>query len=473
VLAFTQFIVTIDYNIVYVALPNIGRELGFTLQSLQWVVSAYAVAIGGLLLFGGRAVDRLGQRRMFVLALVIYAVSSLVGGLATHPGVLVGARAAQGLGGALLTPATLTLIYTGFKEGPERNKAMGVWGAMGGAGLAAGALLGGVITNSLGWEWVFFVNVPLALGAAFAALRVLPADPPRQGRKSFDVPGALIATAGVTLIVLGLASGPEAGWRSARGAGSIIAGAVLLAILVLVEWRTRDPLVPLKLFGNRGLVTTMVVIFIFQGTLAAEYYVFTTYVQDVLHYTPLQAGLAFLPLTLVSMAVSLRLTAKVIGKLGVRMTLFVGTLITGAGMALLAVGSTTGASFWAILPGTLVWGIGGGIAFPTLFVAVATGVAPTQAGVASALASTSRQIGGAVGLAALVAVANAGLNVSPGAVRAVSDVAHGLRIAGYVAAIATIAGGLLALTLKRKPPAPAPAPAKEPEKVLQTDPAEV
>jgi MFS family permease len=340
-LALTQLIVALDYNIVYVALPDIGDALDFSPRSVQWVVSAYSVGLGGLLLFGGRAADRLGPRRMFMTGLALYGTASLVGGLAHGSGMLVAARAVQGAGGALLTPATLTLIYRGFAEGPARNRALGTWGMAGSAGLAAGSLLGGVLTNYLGWEWVFFVNVPLALGCVLAAPRLLPTDPGRTSG-GFDVPGAVLATAGSTLLVLGLANGPDAGWVSLRSTGALAAGAVLLALLLTVEARTRDPLIPLRLALGRNLATTMIVIAVFQGTLGGGYYILTSYLQPVLGYSSLEAGLTFLPLTLVCMLAALKVTPVLLGRWGIRTTLAVSTIGTGAGIAVMVAGTTPG-----------------------------------------------------------------------------------------------------------------------------------
>ncbi|MFB9923992.1 MFS transporter [Amycolatopsis halotolerans] len=449
-LAFAQFVIALDYNIVYVALPDIGRELGFTAQSLQWVVSAYAVGFGGFLLFGGRIVDRFGARRTFVAGLAIFGFACLAGGFAGNPGLLDAARAVQGLGAALLTPATLALISTSFAEGPARNRALAVWGAAGSGGLAAGALLGGVLTNALGWQWVLFLLVPLALGAALAARPVLAADPVRSAaRGGFDLTGAIVASAGSSLLVLGLVSGPEVGWVSWRGLGALLGGAVLLAGFAVVEKRTRDPLAPLRLFGNRSLLVAMGVILVFQSGLGGAYYLFTAYLQNVLGYNALQAGLAFLPLTIISMAASLKLTGILLGRWGIRTTLFTGMLVNGAGLALLAVGMAVGASFWTVLAGLVVWGIGGGLTFPAMFVSAASGVAPGEQGIASALATTSQQIGGAIGLAVLVAVANAGLDLH--AVPEPSAVVGGLRVALWVAGIASVAGGFLAFLVKRPP----------------------
>jgi EmrB/QacA subfamily drug resistance transporter len=436
-LALTQLIVALDYNIVYVALPDIGDALGFTARSVQWVVSAYAIGLGGLLLFGGRAVDRLGPRRMFIAGLTLYGVASLVGGLASGPEALIAARAAQGVGGALLTPATLTLIYRGFAEGPARNRALSAWGMAGSAGLAAGSLLGGVLTNYLGWEWVFFVNVPLALGAAHAATRLLPADPSRTPGP-FDVPGAVLATAGSTLLVFGLATGPDAGWLSLRAAGALAAGVVLLALLPIVESRTRDPLIPLRLARGRGLATTMIVIAVFQGTLGGGYYLLTSYLQPVLGYSSLEAGLSFLPLTLVCMVAALKLTPPLLGRWGIRTTLTVSTLGTGAGIAGMVAGTTPDGGFWTLLPGSLVWGVFGGVAFVTLFASAGSGVAAHEQGIASGMASTAKELGGAMGLAIFVAIATSKTNLL-----------EGLHVAGWTAAAITAAGGLVALALPR------------------------
>ncbi|MFJ1767920.1 MFS transporter [Amycolatopsis sp. NPDC088138] len=447
-LALGQFLVAVDYNIVYVALPDIGRALSFTPQNLQWVVTAYAVGFGGFLMFGGRAADRLGARRILMIGLVLFGGASLAGGFATDPGLLIGARAVQGLGAALLSPATLALINTNFAEGASRNKALAVWGSAGSGGLAAGALLGGVLTNAWGWQWVLFVMVPLALALAALAPVVLGADPRSRGEGGFDVLGAIIATAGSSLLVFGLVSGPEAGWGSIRSAGALVAGVVLLGVFVLVERNTRDPLVPMRLFANRGLLMSMLVILVFQSSLGGAYYLFTTYMQNVLGYSALSAGLAFVPLTIISATASLKLTAPLIGRFGIRTTLLIGMVINGAGMVLLAVGLATDGSFWMVLPGLVIWGIGGGTTFPAMYAAAASGVEPGDQGTASALATTSQQIGGAIGLAALIAIANAGLDFSAGP--SPSAVVDGLRTALLVAGAATVVGGFLVLLVRKQ-----------------------
>jgi EmrB/QacA subfamily drug resistance transporter len=444
-LAFAQFVIAVDYNIVYVALPEIGAALGFTPQSLQWVVSSYAVAFGGFLLLGGRVVDRAGGRRVFAAGLLVFGLACVAAAVAQDAGTLVAARAVQGFGAALLAPATLALIGTGFPEGTERTRALAVWGAAGSGGLAAGALLGGVLTQAFGWRSVFIVLVPLALGAAACAPRTLPFDAPREASPRLDVPGAALATAGSMLLVLGLVRGPETGWLTVESLGAISAGLALLGVFALVERRTREPLLPLRLLTHRTLVTAIGVILVFQSALGGAYYLFTLYLQGVLGYDALQAGLVFVPLTVISMAASLRLAGVLLTRWGLRATLVTAMALNGAGMLALALAMTAQASFWALLPGLVAWGVGGGVTFPAMFVAAASGVDLQEAGVASALATTAQQVGGAAGLAGLVAVATA---VGTGGAGPLAD---GLRAAMAVGAAASIGGGLLALALRRTP----------------------
>ncbi|WTW93750.1 MFS transporter [Streptomycetaceae bacterium NBC_01309] len=464
-LAFAQFIVAIDYNIVWIALPDIARELGFSATSSQWIVSAYTVVFGGLLLLGGRAADRLGARRMFMVGLGLYGVSSLVGGVAQEPGVLIAARAVQGVGGALLGPAILKLLNTSFAEGRERNRALSVWGAVASAGLATGAVLGGVLTAELGWESVFYVNAVLAIPAVLAAPRLLPAaesaPPPsaasgaepaqqRSGARGFDLPGAFLATIGVTLVVFGLVRGPEEGWGTAQGAGAVVAGVLIIALFLVVESRTPDPLVPLRLFGNRSLAVSMGVGFVYFAAGGAEYYLLTTYLQNVLGFSALEAGFAFLPLGLASVVGGGKVAAPILNRLGVRAALFAGLTVLGAGMALIALGMDASGSYGEVVPGIVVFGLGVGMGWTALFAAAASGVRAAEQGVASAVATTAQQIGAAVGLAAFVAVANQGLGAAP----TDAAVVDGLVTTGWIAAATLIAGAFLAFA--RGPETPTP-----------------
>lgn len=450
-LALSSLIISVDFNIVYVALPDIGRELGFSAQSLQWVVSAYAVGFGGFLLLGGRAADRLGARRVFVLGLALFGVASLAAGLAADPAVLVAARVAQGLGGALLFPSTLALINTRFEEGPTRTRALSLWGVAGSSGALVGPMAGGVLTNAWGWELVFFVNIPLTLAAGIAAFRTLPADAPRgSGRGGFDLPGAMIATAGSSLVVFGLVSGPEAGWTSLRGAGAITAGLLALVAFLLVQARTADPLVPPRLLTNRTLVTATALIFVLMSTVGPLHYVFTIYLQDVLGYSALATGLGFLPLSLLAIVGAGKLLPGLLNRFGPRTTLLVGMVGIAAGMALITAALAADGSYWTLVPGVILFGLFAGMAYPAIFAVVGSDVAPGEQGVASALASTSQQIGGAVGLAVLVAVANAGVDLDA---PATGDVVAGLRMAGWVGALMTLAGAGIVLRLRRRAPA--------------------
>ncbi|KAB8194786.1 MFS transporter [Nonomuraea phyllanthi] len=456
-LAFAQLIISIDYNVVYVALPEIGEGLGFSTQTLQWVVSAYGVAFGGFLLLGGRAVDLFGPRRMFVLGLLLYAASSLAGGLATGPGLLVAARAVQGLGGALLFPATLTLVSTGFAEGRARNHAFAVWGTAGGSGLILGSLLGGVLTQAFGWPAVFYVNVPLATAAALLAVPLI--DPGatagllRAAKRRFDLAGALTATAGTTLVVFALVQGPESGWTAPAVIGGAVAGAVLLATFVTIEARSADPLLPLRLLRGRDLSTGVVVTFLYMATFGTLMYFLTVYFQVVHGYNALHTGLAFL-VQMAAIAVGSQLAGKLATSYGTRPTMITSLVVGLAGAVLVGVTLDVDASYVALVPGLAILGLGQGAGYTLMFGAATSGTAPHQQGIASGAASTAQQVGGAVGLAVLVAVANAGTGGLTGpAVR--SATADGLRAAILVAAIGIALTALVALGFSA-PRRPAP-----------------
>ncbi|MEK2474397.1 MFS transporter [Streptomyces noursei] len=409
-LAFAHLIIGLDYNIVFVALPGIAADVDFTAQNLQWVVSGYTVAFGGFLLLGGRACDLFGRRRMFTLGLVLYAVSSLAGTLATTPGLLVAARAGQGIGGAFLTPATLSLVTSLFAEGRERNRALSVWGGAAGCGMVLGSLLGGVLTETFGWEAVFLVNVPLAaLGIALAA-PLIPADGTfRRGRvfAEFDLYGTLTGTAGATLLVLALVQGPESGWTAPAVLISGAAAIVLLLAFLVIERRGRNPLMPLHLFRNRNLSTGTAVTFTFMATFGVLAYFLTLYFQNVHGFSAMQTGIAFVvPCAgvLVGTAVGGRLATR----FGMRATL-IGSLVLGvAGTVAFALSLSPDASFTALLPGLSLLSLAQGVVYTTMYAAAMTGVDEGDQGIASGIASTGEQVGSAVGLAVLVALANAG-----------------------------------------------------------------
>ncbi|MDD0982325.1 MFS transporter [Pseudomonas shahriarae] len=398
-LATAQLIIALDATIVFVALPQIGSHLGFSVQQLQWVVSAYTVAFGGFLLLGGRATDLLGKRRLYRVGQSLYALSSLAAVLGGSALLLVLARAVQGVGGALLFPATLALINTHYAEGPQRNRAFAVWSAASAAGLALGALLGGVLTQWWGWEAVFLVNVPLAGGCALAARYWIPADGERSRGRSFDLGGALTVTVGATLLVFALVQGPEWGWTAPATLGCMLLALVLLGLFAWIEHRGRDPLMPLRLLGYRELRMAMMLTAVFMSSFGVQYYFLALYYQQIYRYSVLQAGLAFLPATLVC-TLGIWLAERALVKIGLRNTLVSGQLAGALGIALVCLALPTGAGFWWLLPGIFILSLGQGMTWTAMWVAAGLGVKPGEQGVAAGMASTTQQIGGALGLAA-------------------------------------------------------------------------
>jgi MFS family permease len=406
-LSFAMLIVSLDQYIVVVALPDIGRDLGYSAQTLQAVISAYAIVSSGFLLFGGRAADLLGRRRMLVTGLTLYAVASLAGGLATGAAMQLASRALQGLGGALVFPSTLALINTTFAEGRDRNRALGIWGGAGAAGLVIGVLLGGVLTRSLGWQAVFFVNVPLAGAALILSFALIAADQPRDSDRGFDLPGAVTATAAVTLLVFALIRGPDVGWGSPWIPAAAVVGLGLLGFFAVVERRSRDPLVPPRLLANRLVSLAVVLAFMFMVTFGSLLYFLSIYFQEVLGYDALETGVGFLVPTAVVVAGS-ALAGPLVTRLGLRRTL-VAALATGAfGAIALGLAMSPDASYAWLVPGLVAVSIGDGIVFTAMFIAAATGVTDREQGIASGIVSTGSGVGAVVGLAILVLVANSG-----------------------------------------------------------------
>ncbi|MEV6931646.1 MFS transporter [Dactylosporangium sp. NPDC051485] len=454
-LGLAQLITSIDYNIVYVALPRIGADLGFSDQNLQWVVSAYAVAFGGFLLLGGRAADLLGRRRIFVAGLALYAVASLAGGLAGVAGLLVAARAVQGLGGALLFPATLALVVTSFDEGRDRNRAFSVWAAAGAGGMVLGSLLGGVLTEAFGWSAVFYVNVPLAALAIAGARLLLPPDGPRAPGR-FDLLGAVTATGGVTLVVFSLVQGPVLGWTSPALLAAAAGGVALLAVFITVEARTASPLMPLRLFRNRNLSTGVSLTLLFMATFGTLLYFLTVHFQRVLGYSALQTGLAYVVPMAAGAAGSLA-GGRLAYRFGNRPTLVVSLTVGAAATVALGLGIGAGGSYLALLPSMVVLNVAQGVVFTTMFAAATTGTALFDQGIASGIVSTGQQVGSAVGLAALVAVANAGTEGLTGP-QLRTATSSGLRDAVLVAAAGMVLTILVATNFRRPPATAAPEP---------------
>jgi EmrB/QacA subfamily drug resistance transporter len=396
--------VILDVAIVNVALPSIKSDLGFSETGIQWVITAYAILFGGTLLLGGRLADLLGRRRMFVAGLALFAASSLLCGFAWSSASLVGFRALQGLGGALLAPAALSLLMTTFAEGRERNRALGIYGAASGSGAAAGVLLGGVITSYLGWSWIFFVNVPVGLAAIALTPFLLRDSRAELPHRHFDLAGAASVTSGLMLLVYGLTRASSDGWTSPITLGLLAGAAALVAAFIGVESRSRSPLLPLRIFRLRALSAANVTMALVGAVTFSEFFVLTLYVQDVLHYSAVQSGVAFVAFAL-SVVVASNLAQPVVGRLGIRGTLMMGLALATVSVGLLTQVPVDGHYFWDLFPAFVLGGTGLGFSFVPVTIASLAGVERADAGVASGLVNTSRQIGGAIGLAAISTIA--------------------------------------------------------------------
>ena len=404
-LAMTQFVVVLDAAIVNVALPSIGKALDFSQDNLSWVVNAYTLTFGGFLLLGGRLADLLGRRRMFMYGLVLFSIASLLGGLAQSDIWLIIARGAQGLGAAIVSPAALSIITNTFAEGAERNKALGVWGAVAGSGGAAGVLLGGILTQYAGWEWVLFVNTPIGIAAALLAPRLLDESRDEVENPSFDVVGALSVTAGLVMLVYALVDAPQAGWESTQTIVLGIASAVVLAAFMAWERRRQAPLVPFSIFRLQTLRGANVVSLLVAMSLFSMFFFISLYMQQVLGYDALKAGLSYLPLA-GTIIISAGVASALVTRIGFKITLIVGMVFVTGGLVWFAQVPPDGSYLSDLLGPMLVAAVGLGFAFVPVTIAAVTGIRPDQAGLASGLVNTSQQVGGALGLAILVAIAN-------------------------------------------------------------------
>jgi len=403
-LAAAQFVVVLDASIVNVALPSIGDALNFSQENLPWVVNAYVLTFGGFLLLGGRVADLLGRRRVFMAGLMLVAVASLAAGFAATEGQLIAARAAQGLGAAIISPAALSIVTTIFRDGAERNKALGVWGAVAGAGGAAGVLLGGILTDGLGWEWVLWVNVPVSLVAFALAPRLIAESRASDQARAFDVAGAVTVTAALSILVYAVVDANDAGWGSSKTLGLIALALVLLAAFVAIELRARKPLVPFSIFRIRTLTGANVVGVLVGASLFSMFFFISLYMQQVLGYSAIHAGLSYLPLALTIMA-SAGIASQLVTKVGYKPVLAVGLLFIVAGLTWFSRISVGGSFTTDILGPSLLAAVGLGFSFVTTTIAAVSGVEEDQSGLASGLINTSQQVGGALGLAVLSSVA--------------------------------------------------------------------
>jgi EmrB/QacA subfamily drug resistance transporter len=402
-LATVQFMVVLDIAIVNVALPSIKVDLGFSQENLQWVISAYALLFGGFLLLGGRAADLLGRRRLFIAGLILFSGASLLSGLAWSDEALIIARGFQGLGAAIITPAALSILTTTFAEGRERNAALGVWGAVGAFGAVAGVLLGGVLTDWLSWEWIFYINVPVGL-AAVALTPLLLTESRDAHVKTFDAPGAVLVTGGLVTLVYAITQANSYGWSSLETVGLFVTAGVLLAAFVGWESRVKEPLVPFSIFRLRTVSAANIAGLILGTVTFSMFLMLTLYMQQVLGYSPMKTGLAYLAVAATAIVWS-TVAAQLVNRVGVKP-------IIAAGMTLLTVGllyftqvSVGGSYAGDLLPGFLIIAAGLGFSFVPISIAALAGVQPAEAGLASGLFNTSQQIGGALGIAVLSTIA--------------------------------------------------------------------
>jgi EmrB/QacA subfamily drug resistance transporter len=434
-----QFVVVLDASIVNVALPSIGRALHFSEENLQWVVNAYVLVFGGFLLLGGRMADLLGRRRVFMGGLVLFGLASLVAGLATSDTMLIAARAVQGLGGAILSPAALSIVTTTFAEGAERNKALGIWGAVAGSGGAAGVLLGGILTDSAGWEWIFFVNTPITLLAAFIAPRLIEESRAEVDVRHFDATGAVTVTAGLSLLVYTMVDANNAGWGSTQTIVLFAVSIALLAAFVVTELRSRAPLVPFRIFRLPNIAGANVTGLLIGASLFSMFFFVSLYMQQVLGYKPLKAGLSYLPLA-VTIILSAGIASQLVSRFGFKPILISGMTLIAIGLLMFS-GVPVHGSFAAdVLPASLVAAAGLGFSFVPVTIAAVSGVRDDDAGLASGLINTSQQIGGALGLAVLATIATSRTNdVMAAAHGARSEVPHALT-EGFSSAFTAGAG---------------------------------
>jgi EmrB/QacA subfamily drug resistance transporter len=398
-----QFMVVLDIAIVNVALPSIQEDLGFSQENLQWVISAYALVFGGFLLLGGRLADILGRRAVFIGGLVVFAIGSLLCGFAWSDEALIGARALQGLGAAAITPAALSILTTTFTEGRERNIALGAWGAVGGFGAAAGVLLGGILTDLLAWEWIFWVNIPISVVALVLAPILLSESREAHGQ-SHDIPGAVLVTSGLLLLVLGITQGYTWGWTSAATLGVFAASAVLLAAFVVWELRQKEPLVPFSIFRLQTLTAANVAGFIMGTAMFSMFLMLTLYMQQVLSYSPIETGIGYLAVAGTAV-IWANVAAALVNRIGVKPALIFGMSMLTLGLLYFTQVSVDGSYWTDLFPGFLILGVAIPFSFVPITIAALAGTRPQEAGLASGLINTTQQIGGAVGIALLSTIA--------------------------------------------------------------------
>ena len=446
-----QFMVVLDVAIVNVALPSIKTDLNFSQESLQWVITAYAIFFGGALLLGGRLADLLGRRRLFVAGLVVFTVSSLLDGLAWSEGSLIAFRSLQGLGAAMLSPAALSILTTTFAEGRERNLALGIWGAASGSGGAAGVLLGGALTSAFSWSWIFFINVPAGLIVLAVVPFVLRESRADLDHRHFDTAGAASITGGLMLLVYAMTRAAQHGWINPETIGLLAASAALIVGFVAIEMRSKAPLLPLRIFRLRTLTASNVSGLLLAAAVFSQFFLLTLYMQQVLHYSALKTGVAYVALTLSIIAFS-GIAQALTTRVGVRPVLTAGLALSAGGLVLYAQLPVGGHYFWDLFPAFMLSGVGLALAFVSMSIGALTGTDQSDAGVASGLINTSQQIGGAIGVAAATTIATTFTTRYVDAHSGVSELSgaaltHGFQVAFYALAAIAAAGAVLAAVM--------------------------
>jgi EmrB/QacA subfamily drug resistance transporter len=465
-LATVQFMIILDIAIVNVALPSIQVDLGFSQENLQWVISAYALLFGGFLLLGGRLADILGRRRLFVAGLIVFTVASLLSGLAWSDEVLILTRAMQGLGAAIITPAALSILMTTFSEGRDRNAALGVWGAVGAFGAVAGVLLGGVLTDWLSWEWIFYINIPVGL-AALALTPLLLKESRDAHVKSFDVPGAVLVTGGLITLVYAITQASDYGWTSVETIGLFAAAGALLAAFVAWESRVSEPLMPFTIFRTKTVTAANIAGLILGTVTFSMFLMLTLYMQQVLTYSPMKTGVAYLAVAATAIVWS-TVAAQLVNRVGVKPIIALGMALLTVGLLYFTQVSVGGTYAGDLLPGFLIIAAGLGFSFVPISIAALAGVQSSEAGLASGLFNTSQQIGGALGIAALSTIATTktsdGVAAGTPVPKALTD---GFEAAFIWGAVVAAIGIVVALVLVRREDLEQPAGEEVPEPVLE------
>jgi EmrB/QacA subfamily drug resistance transporter len=468
-LATAQFMVVLDTSIVNVMLPRVQTAFALSPTSLQWIITAYTLAFGGFLLLGGRAADLFGRRRVFLTGVACFATVSLLDGLSRSGGMLISLRALQGLSAAFMSPAALSIVLVTYKEGHERNIALSVWGAVASSGAAVGLLLGGILTQYLGWRWNFFINVPIGIFVFATAFRIVPKHEAEEGDNNLDLPGAAMVTAGLMLLVYGLVKAPLAGWTSHSALTYFIIAAALLVGFVINESKVKHPLIPLSVFKIRNVTGANFIQLATGASLFSVFYFTSLYIQDILGYSPVKTGLSFLPVPLV-IAVGATIAPRLVKRIGYKPLLIVAPLVTGLGLFMLGHIPVQGSYLTHVLPGLMVMGAGLGFTFVSLLIAATTGIAGHLSGLASGLVNTSQQLGGSLGLAILTGIAASTtaafykLHNSSTSFAHKAATVHGYQHGFYIASCFAIAASLVAVFVikQKKIPAgakPVPAPA--------------